>query len=445
MTADIPPPDPRLSGKIHIKQMQEPQSQQRILSAAELQTMTFQPLKFILPGLVPEGATLLVSRPKFGKSWLVLDIGVAIAAGRFTLGQLKPVQGDVLYLALEDGPRRLQRRITKLLPSFSGSWPSSFKIATEWPRADQGGLDDIEQWLRAATTPRLVTIDTLAQFRKLSNGRGQVYADDYAAIAGLQKLAQKYDIAIIIVHHDRKAEADDVFDTISGSLGLSAAADTLLIMKRQSGAVTLHVRGRDVEETELALQFSKETCRWTILGSATDVHRSAERKRVLDVLRDANTPLQPKDIQFMAELRTRNATDVLLGKMVRDGEIVRAERGRYALPTTDGQISGQLRGGVFSKVRKDRTDGQITGETPHLKEENEVGNLSTDLSADLSNAADRPNLSDLSDLSGDRRATPQTQLAMGASLASATPVAPGKSNGRAPALGPPGDSLDDFQ
>jgi RecA-family ATPase len=114
------------------------------------------------------------------------------------------VQGDVLYLALEDGPRRLQRRITKLLPSFSGSWPSSFKIATEWPRADQGGLDDIEQWLRAATTPRLVTIDTLAQFRKLSNGRGQVYADDYAAIAGLQKLAQKYDIAIIIVHHDRK-------------------------------------------------------------------------------------------------------------------------------------------------------------------------------------------------------------------------------------------------
>jgi RecA-family ATPase len=242
-----------------------------------LQTMTFQPLKFILPGLVPEGATLLVSRPKFGKSWFVLDIAIAIAAGRFTLGQLKPVQGDVLYLALEDGPRRLQRRITKLLPSFSGSWPSSFKIATEWPRADQGGLDDIEHWLRAAKTPRLVTIDTLAQFRKLSNGRGQVYADDYAAIAGLQKLAQKYDIAIIIVHHDRKAEADDVFDTISGSLGLSAAADTLLIMKRQSGSVTLHVRGRDVEETELALQFSKETCRWTILGSATDLHRSAER------------------------------------------------------------------------------------------------------------------------------------------------------------------------
>jgi hypothetical protein len=63
----------------------------------------------------------------------------------------------------------------------------------------------------------------------------------------------------------------------------------------------------------------------------------------------------------------------------------------------------------------------------------------------LAGQIDVPDLSDLSDLSGDRGGTRQTQLAMGASLASATPVAPGKSNGRAPALGPPGDSLDDFQ
>jgi hypothetical protein len=73
---------------------------ERIFSAAALQTMTFPPLKFILPDLVPEGATLLVSRPKLGKSWLVLDIAIATAAGRFTLGTLKPSAGDVLYLAL---------------------------------------------------------------------------------------------------------------------------------------------------------------------------------------------------------------------------------------------------------------------------------------------------------------------------------------------------------
>jgi hypothetical protein len=243
---------------------------ERIFSAAALQTMTFPPLKFILPDLVPEGATLLVSRPKLGKSWLVLDIAIATAAGRFTLGTLKPSAGDVLYLALEDGKRRLQRRITKVLPTFSITWPDNLKMATEWPRADQGGLADIERWLQAHPNARLVIVDTLAQFRKLSTGKGQLYPEDYAAISGLQKLASKYNVGIIIVHHDRKSEADDIFDTVSGTLGLTGAADTILIMKRQAGAVTLYVRGRDIEEAEMAMQFDKSSCRWSILGTAAE-------------------------------------------------------------------------------------------------------------------------------------------------------------------------------
>jgi hypothetical protein len=454
MTVDIPPPDPRLSGKVQIKQMQEPQSQQRIFSAAELQTMTFPPLKFILPDLVPEGATLLVSRPKLGKSWLVLDVAIATAAGRFTLGTLKPAAGDVLYLALEDGRRRLQRRITKVLPTFSITWSQNLEIATEWPRADQGGLADIEGWLKAHPNARLVIIDTLAQFRKLSTGKGQLYPEDYAAISGLQKLASTYNVGIIIVHHDRKSEADDVFDTVSGSLGLTGAADTILIMKRQAGAVTLYVRGRDIEESEMAMQFDKSSCRWSILGTAAEVHRSAERKRVLAVLKEAGSPLQVKDIQSRAELRNRNAADMLLGKMARDGEIVRADKGRYALSETGaGQMPDRCR---TDSQRDGHTDaGQIgqmdrSARQPTVLKEKKGDN--PDLSAicpaetdPLAGQIDVPDLSDLSDLSGDRRGTPKTQLVMGASLASAMPVPSGKSNGRAPALGPPGDSLDDFQ
>ena len=213
----------------------------RVFSAADLQTQTFPPLKFIVPELVPEGATLLVSRPKLGKSWLVLDIAIAVASGRFTLDSMKPIQGDVLYLALEDGPRRLQRRLTKLLPTFGEKWPPRLKFATECPKADQGGLNDIEQWISTVEAPRLVIVDTLAQFRKAPNGKAQVYTEDYGAIAELQKLASKHSLGIVIVHHDRKMEADDVFDTVSGSLGLTGAADTILIMKRQAGSVTLHV------------------------------------------------------------------------------------------------------------------------------------------------------------------------------------------------------------
>src|SRR4029077_13789535 len=134
---------------------------------------------------------------------------------------------------------------------------------------------------------RLVSVDTLAKFREVPNGKTQPYADDYAAVSGLQKLASKYNIAIIIVHHDRKADADDVFDTVSGTLGLTGAADTILIMKRQAGAVGLYVCGRDIEEVEKALQFNRATCRWTILGEAAEVFRSGERNRVIAALKEA--------------------------------------------------------------------------------------------------------------------------------------------------------------
>jgi hypothetical protein len=203
---------------------------------------------------------------------------------------------------------------------------------------------------------------------------------------------------------------------VSGSLGLTGAADTILVMKRQASAVTLHVRGRDIEDAEKALQFDKPSCRWTILGEAADVNRSAERRRVIAALKEAGGPLQAKDIWVAAELRNRNATDLLLGKMVRDGEIVRADRGRYAPPDTDAGQIGQ-------KERSETQDSDFGEETDNLS------NLS-DLSADRNAPALRP---------------PRNPgKAMGAN---GQPTVYGPDPGplvRAPALGPPGDSLDDL-
>jgi len=61
--------------------------------------MKFEPVRYILPGYIPEGATILAGKPKVGKSWLLLDLALGAAADRFTLGTLKPAQGDILYLA----------------------------------------------------------------------------------------------------------------------------------------------------------------------------------------------------------------------------------------------------------------------------------------------------------------------------------------------------------
>jgi hypothetical protein len=152
----------------------------------------------------------------------------------------------------------------------------------------------------------------------------------------------------VVLHHDRKSDADDAFDTVSGTLGLTGAADTILIIKRRTNGVVLYARGRDIEESETAMQFDKATCQWTILGVASEVLRSNERARVIAALAAAGQPLSVREIMADAEMQNRNATDILLGKMVRDGEIARVGRGRYDLsPKINGQIG-----------QKERLDGQ---------------------------------------------------------------------------------------
>ncbi len=73
------------------------------------------PVKWAVSGIVPEGVTLLAGKPKLGKSWLTLGLGVATAMVGVTLGTKRVVRGEVFYVALEDNRRRLQKRLDKLL------------------------------------------------------------------------------------------------------------------------------------------------------------------------------------------------------------------------------------------------------------------------------------------------------------------------------------------
>ena len=316
----------------------------KVVMANDLQTMSFPPVRHILPGYISEGATIIAGKPKVGKSWLTLDLCLAATADRFTLGMLKPTQGDVLYLALEDNNRRLKRRMAKLWPSTEARWPGRLALVTDWKRADEGGLDDIEDWCRSVVDPVMVVIDTLEKFRPIQNGKSVAYSADYGAVTGLQKIAGRHRVAVVINHHVRKMEADDPFDTVSGTLGLTGAADTIVVLKRRAGAVTLHARGRDIEEVETALQFDRTTCRWTILGAASEVYVSNERAAVLSALAGAGSEgLAVSEIMAATGSNSRGAMDTLLFKMKEGGEIVRVKRGIYALLQDDGKIGQKER------------------------------------------------------------------------------------------------------
>ncbi len=51
------------------------------ISAEQLLAKEFAPLKWAIPEIVPEGLTILAGAPKIGKSWLCLDLALAIAGG----------------------------------------------------------------------------------------------------------------------------------------------------------------------------------------------------------------------------------------------------------------------------------------------------------------------------------------------------------------------------
>jgi hypothetical protein len=379
--------------------------QERVSSADVLQGKTFKPMAFVLPGLIPaEGVTLIASKPKTGKSWLALDLCIAVAGDRHVLGNLKPAQGDVLYLALEDSDRRLQHRVKKLLPGASG-WPAGLRYATSWRRIDEGGLEDLRAWCQLVKKPTLIVVDVLARIRPASKGNRPAYEVDYAALIGLHALSLKLGVAILVVHHVRKMAADDAMDTVSGSFGLVGAVDTILVLERRGQGMVLDVRGRDVESAELALQFGKETCRWAILGQAAEMHQSAERGRVLEALEAG--PLPPKEIMVAAELKNRNALDCLLYKMVKRGQLERAA-GKYALRGqktdrgTDRQTDTKLIAmDGLSLVCGDNLSDPSSACTPSLPEKGEqMGqgspkqasktngyDLSANLSSDLSSGA----------------------------------------------------------
>ena len=295
-------------------------------TANELQATDFPPLKFLVEGLITEGLTILAGKPKMGKSWMALDIAMSVAIGCEALGSRPCEKGVALYCALEDNPRRLRRR---MLQNYGDqiNWPLNFHFATHLSKMDEGGLEDLEDWI-SEHKPSLIILDTLARIKPTSKGKNE-YEADYAALLPLQELAGKHGISIIVIHHLRKMTGEDPLDMVSGTTGLTGSVDNVLVLDRKSDGVTLYGRGREMENIDLALELDDGL--WRILGDTDTVRISSERRAIIEVLRDADGPKGPKEIADTLDWPQDNVRQ-LLKSMATDGDVSKLSRGKYALP-----------------------------------------------------------------------------------------------------------------
>lgn len=261
-----PPPVRKRGGST-----ETPREIQRIdaISAPELQKADLQPVKFIIEGMLPDGTAIVSAASKIGKSWMVLHAGLSIAAGRSFMRH-NTMQCGVLYLALEDSLNRLQDRMAKILNGAPA--PAQFHFATEAPTLDAGLLDALDEHLRQHPETKLVIIDTLQKIRGQALPREAAYAQDYREMGIVKAHMDKKGVSVLFVHHNRKmVDEDDPFNMVSGTNGIMGAADTIWVItkaKRADAEATLHITGRDVEQSDTVIRFDKSSWTWTPIGSA---------------------------------------------------------------------------------------------------------------------------------------------------------------------------------
>lgn len=242
------------------------------ISAAELQRKNIPPLQFIVEDFIATGLTILCSPPKYYKSWMMLDLGLQVSSGKPFL-QHATNQCSCLYLALEDGERRLKDRMEQLLDGKDA--PASFYFATSASTLRTGLCDMLDDFLKIHPDIGLVIIDTFQFVRDSAFAKESPYATDYREVSILKRFADNHGIALLLVHHLRKMKDDgDPFNMISGTNGIMAAADTTMVLtkdKRCDANTTLSFISRDVEASETVLAFNKDTCRWSVVGSTQDI------------------------------------------------------------------------------------------------------------------------------------------------------------------------------
>ncbi len=256
-----------------------------ILSADAIMATEWPEPTWAVPGLLPVGLTILAGRPKVGKSWLALQIAHAVAAGGHALGQ-RVEAGPVLYLALEDTPRRLQERMRR--QSWPPGLPADFMpmglFQEKIGDLSAGGGERLAERIYHKGY-RLVVIDTLS---RAAVGDPNSPEDMTLALEPAQLIAHQSNCAILVVDHHRKrtGEYADPISDILGSTAKGALLDTALGLYKERGraGAKLRITGRDVEEKTLALRFDVETGCWQNEGDADALEITERRQEILDAL-----------------------------------------------------------------------------------------------------------------------------------------------------------------
>ncbi|GAH18488.1 unnamed protein product, partial [marine sediment metagenome] len=248
-------------------------------------------------------------------------------------GKIVVEPGAVLYLALEDTFRRLQQRLITMTADGGVASPD-LHLYTEWPHMDADGLEMLEEKIKSIPNLRLVIIDTLAKFKPPKPKNMTLYDFDYSVVSRITQVAQNNNVCIIIVHHMRKMESEDRFDDISGSFGVTGAADATALLLRTIGQADaeLRINGRDLEPEEIALKFDSQYLSWNIIGKMDDILSTDNKQKVFTAIHQSSEPITPKQVAEKTRIHQKYAQRLMV-QLVKEGNLKKVGHGKYKVPT----------------------------------------------------------------------------------------------------------------
>jgi AAA domain len=280
------------------------------IPAGQILQTDYPEMTSLVESFLTSGAWFLYGKPKVGKSWLAGQLGVAVSTGRKIFEKVVK-RGRVLYLALEDGERRLKKRMRLQ------QWPSDVDIDFMLPKdfRDQIGPLNLGGGKRLlAYIERqnylLTIIDTFSRAINVNQLKGELMTD---ALSPFQEFAQAKDRTIMFIDHEpkRNDENESAITSLYGGIAKVGVADGVWRLYKERGkGVKIDIEGRDLEDAySLKLRFDKGLCQWYSEGDAEKIEITERRQQILNALANLGrcnlSQLEDATAQAKGNLHTR--------------------------------------------------------------------------------------------------------------------------------------------
>lgn len=295
--------------------------------------------RWLIEGLwSAEAVGIVGGEPKCCKSFLALDMAVAVASGTPCLGRFPTVRrGRVLLFAAEDSLAVVRQRLVGIAAATNTALDALDIHVIIAPvvrldiELDRTRLEDTVRALR----PALLVLDPFVRLHRVDENASAEVAPLLDFLRGLQR---RYQVAVVLVHHARKGASHiRGGQALRGSSELHAWGDSNLYLRRNAddelSLAIEHRAAASVDGLSISLHADGDALSLRVVDAAVPAAAgpasASPLERVERILADATTPLTQREIRDLAKIRAASVGDALTA-LVTDGRIVRTD-GRYEL------------------------------------------------------------------------------------------------------------------